>query len=81
MPAFRCVVSVLLRKLGDFLYILKAGPAGGLRPPSGPATTRRLPGNRLTLQHRRSITVADGRHECAFHLVCRLGNVSVTLRY
>jgi hypothetical protein len=28
--AFRPVVSVLLRKLGDFLYTLKAGPAGGL---------------------------------------------------
>jgi hypothetical protein len=27
-----------------FLYELKAGPAGGLRPPSGPATTRRAPG-------------------------------------
>ncbi len=25
----------------EFLYELKAGPAGGLRPPSGPATTRR----------------------------------------
>ena len=46
MPAFRSVVSVLLRALGDFLYTLKAGPAGGLRPPSGPATTRRSPGNR-----------------------------------
>jgi hypothetical protein len=30
----------------EFLYELKAGPAGGLRPPSGPATTRRSPGNR-----------------------------------
>ncbi len=31
----------------DFLYIdLKAGPAGGLRPPSGPAATPRLPGSR-----------------------------------
>jgi hypothetical protein len=30
----------------EFLYILKAGPAGGLRPPSGPAATRRSPGNR-----------------------------------
>jgi hypothetical protein len=29
-----------------FLYTLKAGPAGGLRPPSGPATTRRPPGRR-----------------------------------
>ena len=24
----------------EFIYELKAGPAGGLRPPSGPATTR-----------------------------------------
>ena len=39
MPAFRSVGSVLVRALGDFLYDLKAGPAGGLRPPSGPATT------------------------------------------
>ena len=28
----------------EFLYELKAGPAGGLRPPSGPAPTRRSPG-------------------------------------
>jgi hypothetical protein len=28
----------------EFLYELKAGPAGGLRPPSGPAATRREPG-------------------------------------
>jgi hypothetical protein len=31
MPAFRSVVSVLLRELGDFLYILKASPAGRQR--------------------------------------------------
>src|ERR671938_29812 len=30
----------------EFLYELKAGPAGGLRPPSGPAATRRSPGSR-----------------------------------
>jgi hypothetical protein len=30
----------------DFLYEFKAGPAGGLRPPSGPATTQRSPGCR-----------------------------------
>ncbi len=30
----------------EFLYELKAGPAGGLRPPSGPAATRRQPGSR-----------------------------------
>jgi hypothetical protein len=35
MPASRSVVSMLLRELGDFLYTLKAGPAGGrLRRPS-----------------------------------------------
>ena len=36
MLAFRTVVSVQLRELGDFsLYALKAGPAGGrLRRPS-----------------------------------------------
>jgi hypothetical protein len=47
MPAFRSVVSVLVSFVWeDFLYELKAGPAGGLRPPSGPAATRRSPGNR-----------------------------------
>jgi hypothetical protein len=35
MPALLRRV-VLLRELGDFLYTLKAGPAGGPRPPSGP---------------------------------------------
>jgi hypothetical protein len=30
----------------EFLYELKAGPAGGLRPPSGPAAMRRAPGSR-----------------------------------
>jgi hypothetical protein len=41
MPASRSVVSMLVRELGDFLYILKAGPAGGrLRRPSSPG--RRL---------------------------------------
>jgi hypothetical protein len=35
MPTFRSVVSVLLRGWETFLYILKAGPAGGrLRRPS-----------------------------------------------
>jgi hypothetical protein len=35
MPASRSVVSMLLTELGDFLYTLKAGPAGGrLRRPS-----------------------------------------------
>jgi hypothetical protein len=32
----------------EFLYELKADPAGGLRPPFGPATTRRSPGTGLT---------------------------------
>jgi hypothetical protein len=30
----------------NFPYEFKAGPAGGLRPPSGPPTTRRSPGHR-----------------------------------
>jgi hypothetical protein len=35
MPAFRSVVSVLSRALGDFLYTLKAGPAAASgRPPA-----------------------------------------------
>jgi hypothetical protein len=33
-------------------FILKAGPAGGLRSPSGPAATRRSPGNRPHPPHR-----------------------------
>ena len=40
MLAFRSVVSVLVSFVRSLLYELKAGPAGGLRPPSGPATTR-----------------------------------------
>jgi len=40
MLAFRSVVSVLLRELGDFLYILRAGPAGGLRPGNDTTVTR-----------------------------------------
>jgi hypothetical protein len=55
MLAFRSVVSVLLRSWETFLYTLKAGPAGGLRPPSGPAATRRPPGHR---PHRRNRTAA-----------------------
>jgi hypothetical protein len=41
----------------DFLYELKAGPAGGLRPPSGPATTRQSPATGLTLHSRWGSTV------------------------
>jgi hypothetical protein len=54
MPAFRSVVSVLLRSWETFLYTLKAGPAGGrLRRPS----SRRQPhdghrGTGLTLRTR-----------------------------
>jgi hypothetical protein len=60
MLAFRSVLSVPLRELGDFLYTLKAGPAGGrLRRPS----SRRQPhdGHRetgLTL-HARQVGAAD----------------------
>ena len=46
MLAFRSVQQSDHCAREEFLYELKAGPAGGLRPPSGPATTRRSPGNR-----------------------------------
>ena len=46
MPAFRSVVSVLSRELGDFLYLLKAGPAGGrLRRPSSAGSTTTAAGD------------------------------------
>jgi hypothetical protein len=38
MPAFRSVVSALLRALGDFLYTLKAGQRAASGRPR-PATT------------------------------------------
>ena len=61
MPAFRTVVSALLceARWEKFLYELKAGPEGGLRPPSGPATTRqhRAWGPHLHPPSARSITV------------------------
>jgi hypothetical protein len=41
MPASRSVQQGNHCAREDFLYELKAGPAGGLRPPSGPAATRR----------------------------------------
>jgi len=43
MPAFRSVVSVPVSFWETLLYELKAGPAGGLRPPSGSATTLMRP--------------------------------------
>jgi hypothetical protein len=46
MLAFRSIQQGNHRVGEEFLYELKAGPAGGLRPPSGPAATRRSPGNR-----------------------------------
>jgi hypothetical protein len=46
MPAFRSVQQGNHCAREEFLYELKAGPAGGLRPPSGPAATRRSPGYR-----------------------------------
>jgi hypothetical protein len=47
MPRFHSVVPAAGElRWETFLYELKAGPAGGLRPPSGPATTRRSPGCR-----------------------------------
>jgi hypothetical protein len=47
--------------LETFLYTLKAGPAGGLRPPSGPATTRGRRVTGLTLHTRpgSSLTAPD----------------------
>jgi hypothetical protein len=48
MPAFRSFVPDPSSLGEKFLYELKAGPAGGLRPPSGPAATRRSPGTGLT---------------------------------
>jgi hypothetical protein len=50
-PTPMCQASPELARAGearceDFLYELKAGPAGGLRPPSGPAGTWRLSGER-----------------------------------
>jgi hypothetical protein len=50
----------------EVLYTLKAGPAGGLRAPSGPAAPRRSPGTGLTLQARSTIgATPDGRHDSA----------------
>jgi hypothetical protein len=46
MPAFRSIQQSNHCAREEFLYELKAGPAGGLRPPSGPAATRRPPGDR-----------------------------------
>jgi hypothetical protein len=45
----RTVNPLVVPARNNFLYSLKAGPAGGLRPPSGPAATRRSPGTGLTL--------------------------------
>jgi hypothetical protein len=64
MPAPRSVVSVLLRRWETFLYTLKAGPAGGLRPPSGPATTRWSPDEpALPSIPGRATTVASEPHQ------------------
>jgi hypothetical protein len=50
MPAFRSVQQSNHCAREEVLYELKAGPAGGLRPPSGPATTRPSPGTNLTVR-------------------------------
>jgi hypothetical protein len=42
---------VLLRELGDFLYTLKAGPAGGLRPPANDTTVTGEPVSPSTPAH------------------------------
>ena len=46
MFEFRSIGSALISFVVRASLELKAGPAGGLRPPSGPATTRRPPGCR-----------------------------------
>jgi hypothetical protein len=57
MPVSRSVVSVLLRGWETFLYILKAGPAGGrLRRPS--SRRQRHDGNRGT-----GLTLHSGGYE------------------
>jgi hypothetical protein len=51
-----------------FLYELMAGPAGGLRPPSGPATTRRSPWSRPHPQSKASQS---------YHVVADAGRVLI----
>jgi hypothetical protein len=52
MPASRSVVSMLLRELGDFLYTLKAGPAGGrLRRPSSAGSDTTVTGEPASPSH------------------------------
>jgi hypothetical protein len=76
--------------------ILKAGPAGGLRPPSGPATTRRPPGNRphrsrtvrswlgvaltTALAQRLALPGRPGSWSVAFRLLERAGPTRLTNR-
>jgi Immunity protein 32 len=50
----------------EFLYTIKAGPAGGLRPPSGPAAPRRAPASATrpeqpTYKANRRLTTDDKR--------------------
>jgi hypothetical protein len=45
MLAFRTVQQSNHCAREDFLYILKAGPAGGLRPPSGPGNDTTVTGS------------------------------------
>ena len=54
----RVMVTGRLRQRSweTFLYTLKAGPAGRLRPPSGPATTRRHRETGLALRTRPAMT-------------------------
>jgi hypothetical protein len=62
MPAFRSVVSVLLRALGDFSLHPQGRPCG--RPPAAavlaPAATRRSPWSRLTVKPGQAETAAGG---------------------
>jgi hypothetical protein len=54
MPASRSVVSQLHHRRETFLYTLKAGPAGGRRPPSGRQPRHGHRGAGLTHQPGRS---------------------------
>src|SRR5215203_3657377 len=58
-----------------FLYELKADPAGGLRPPSGPATTRRPPGNRPHPPRQVAPIHAEQPHAIGFALAGELHQV------
>jgi hypothetical protein len=69
MPAFRSVVSVLLRELGDFLYYtsrppLRAAACGGRPRPAGPPPNTRRPPSPCT-------SSACPAEHCDWPLACR----------